>query len=109
VSKKSIKPKDIAAPAPAASDSTPTVDVEIDRGSLLAVTLDGTLLINTSALPGLGMAELKDRKLFIGAELKKSERRILRSHVDESSVELQARIIGALTARRSRTSKARTG
>jgi hypothetical protein len=113
VSKKSIKPKEIAAPAPApdpaAPDPNPSDAAQLDSASLLAVTLDGTLLVNTSALPGLRMDELKDRKLFIGAELNKSERRILRSHVDEASVELQARILGALTARRPRAPKAKAG
>jgi hypothetical protein len=76
---------------------------------LLAVTLDGTIFINTDVLPGLGITELKDRKLFVGAELKKPERRILRSHVDEASSELCARILGALAPRRPRTSKAKAG
>ena len=111
MSKKSTKPKDIGEPAPvsaqAAPESSPTDTPQLDSASLLAVTLDGTVLINTSALPGLRIDELKDRKLFIGAELKKSERRILRSHVDESSVELQARILGALMARRPRVPKAK--
>jgi hypothetical protein len=113
MSKKSIRPMDTAVPAsdsePAVAELSPTDATTLDSATLLAITLDGTVLINTNALPGLGINQLKGRKLFVGAELKRPERLILRSHVDEASVELCARILGALIRRRRRAPKAKRG
>jgi hypothetical protein len=64
------------------------------------VTADGVMLVNIDALDSVDIAELKNRKVFIGVELPARERTLARRMLGEIGHELGARIAGALAPRR---------
>jgi hypothetical protein len=70
-----------------------------------AVTCDGSVYVNIDALATLDAAQLKGRKLFIGAELGQSERRLAREIFDNAGHELGAKIAGPLVRRRAGRAK----
>ncbi|NUQ76747.1 MAG: hypothetical protein HUU21_24695 [Polyangiaceae bacterium] len=65
-----------------------------------AVTTDGSVYINIDALEAIDTAQLKDRKLFIGAELGPGERHLAEELLNNAGHELAAKIAGPLTRRR---------
>jgi hypothetical protein len=70
-----------------------------------AVTCEGSVYVNIDALKTLGAAQLKGRKLFIGAELGRGERRLARELLDNAGHELGAKIAGPLVRRRTPKAK----
>jgi hypothetical protein len=70
-----------------------------------AVTCEGSVYVNIDALAALGAASLKGRKLFIGAELGRGERRLARELLDNAGHELGAKIAGPLVSVSARVSR----
>lgn len=65
-----------------------------------AVTCEGNVYVNIEALETIDDASLHGRKLFIGAELGRDERRLARELLDNAGHELGAKIAGPLARRR---------
>ncbi len=70
-----------------------------------AVTCEGSVYVNIDALSALGPEHIEGRKLFIGAELGRGERRIARALLDNAGHELGAKIAGPLGRRRAARAK----
>ena len=70
-----------------------------------AVTCEGSVYVNIDAFATIDPAGLKDRKLFIGAELGRGERRLAREVLGNAGHELGARIAGPLARRRAPRAK----
>ncbi len=70
-----------------------------------AVTCGGSVFVNIDELATIDPAGLKDRKLFIGAELGRGERRLAQEVLGNAGHELGARIAGPLTPRRAARAK----
>ena len=70
-----------------------------------AVTCEGSVYVNIDALSALDPAQFEARKLFIGAELGRGERRLARELLDNAGHELGAKIAGPLRRRRAARTK----
>jgi hypothetical protein len=70
-----------------------------------AVSCGGSVFVNIDALATIDAAKLKGRKLFIGAELGRGERRLAREMLDNAGHELGAKIAGPLARRRAPRAK----